>query len=65
MEESVPDTPNELLFSFLGMALTARGAVAFIIAIAVSILIVCRMAAHASVTAAKKFAYGLLVNYFF
>jgi hypothetical protein len=40
MEESVPDTSNELLFSFLGMALTARGAVAFIVAIAVSVLII-------------------------
>jgi hypothetical protein len=40
MEDSVSDTPNELLFSFLGMALTARGAIAFVMAIAVSILII-------------------------
>lgn len=36
----MPDTSNELLFSFLGMALTARGAVAFIVAVAVSLLII-------------------------
>jgi hypothetical protein len=40
MEESVSDTPNELLFSFLGMALSARGTVAFVVAVAVSILII-------------------------
>jgi hypothetical protein len=39
MEESVPDTPNELLFSFLGMKLSARGVVALVMAAAVSTLI--------------------------
>jgi hypothetical protein len=35
----VPDNPNELLFSFIGMSLSARGAVAFIVAMAVAVLI--------------------------
>jgi hypothetical protein len=39
MEESVPDTPNELLFSFLGLAVSAKGTVAFFVATAVSMLI--------------------------
>jgi len=36
----VADIPNELLFSFFGMALNARGAVAFIMAFAVAILVI-------------------------
>ena len=36
----MPDASNELLFSFLGMTLSARGAVASVVAIAVSILII-------------------------
>jgi hypothetical protein len=39
-EESVPEASNELLFSFIGLAVSARGPVAFFIAAAVSILIV-------------------------
>jgi hypothetical protein len=41
MEECVPmpDTPNELLFSFLSMTVSAKGSVAFFVAAAVSILI--------------------------
>lgn len=39
MEESVSDTPTEILFSFLTLALQARGPVAYIVAIAVSALI--------------------------
>jgi hypothetical protein len=40
VEESVFDTPNEVLFSFMTMALQARGPVAFIMAGAVALLIV-------------------------
>jgi len=36
----VPDNSNELLFSFLGMALSAKGAVALIVSVAVSLLII-------------------------
>ena len=39
MEESVPDASNELLFSFIGLAVSARGTVAFFVAGAVSVLI--------------------------
>jgi len=39
MEESVSDNPNELWFSFLTLTLSARGSVAFLMAIAVSALI--------------------------
>jgi len=40
MEESVPDKPNELLFSFLTLKVAAKGRVSFMIAAAVSLLIV-------------------------
>jgi hypothetical protein len=40
MEKSVPDIPNELLFSFLGMALSAKGVVALVMAGSVSLLII-------------------------
>jgi low affinity Fe/Cu permease len=41
MEECVPmpDTPNELLFTFLTMTVSAKGSVAFFVAAAVSVLI--------------------------
>jgi hypothetical protein len=39
MEESVPRNPNELLFSFLTLKVSAKGGVAFVMAIAVSTLI--------------------------
>jgi hypothetical protein len=41
MEESVTlDIPNELIFSFFGMALSAKGLVALVMAGAVSVLII-------------------------
>ncbi len=40
MGESVPGTPNELLFGCFGMARSAQGAVARTAAFAVSVLIV-------------------------
>lgn len=40
MEESVTDKPNELQFSFLTLKLSARGGVAFVMAVAVSLLII-------------------------
>jgi hypothetical protein len=40
MEESVPDKPNELAFSFLTLNVSASGAVSFVVAAAVSLLIV-------------------------
>jgi hypothetical protein len=39
MEDSVPEAPNELLFSFIGMSLSAKGTVAFVVSVAVSLLI--------------------------
>lgn len=51
MEESVVDNSNELLFSFLGLAVTARGTVSFFVAVAVSLLILAvawRLVAHRS-----------------
>lgn len=36
----MPDNSNELLFSFFGMALSAKGAVAYVMAAAVAVLIV-------------------------
>jgi hypothetical protein len=38
MEESVSDAPNEVLFSFIGLAVSAKGTVAFLVAMAVSML---------------------------
>jgi hypothetical protein len=35
----MPDTPNELLFTFLTMTVSAKGSVAFFVAAAVSVLI--------------------------
>jgi hypothetical protein len=40
MEVSVSDSSTELLFSFLTLALQARGPVAYIVALAVSVLII-------------------------
>jgi len=40
MEKSVPGKSNELLFSFLTLKVSAKGGVAFIVAAAVSVLIV-------------------------
>ena len=40
MEESVPDAPNEILLSFLGLAVAAKGSAALIVGSAVSLLIV-------------------------
>ena len=40
MENSVSDTFNELLVSFFGLAVTARGPIAIYIAVAVAMLIV-------------------------
>jgi hypothetical protein len=39
-EDSVPENPNHLLFSFFGMKLSAEGRIAFMLAAAVSILII-------------------------
>jgi hypothetical protein len=39
-EDSVPENPNHLLFSFFGMKLSAQGRIAFMLAAAVSILII-------------------------
>jgi hypothetical protein len=40
MEESVFDTTNEVLLSFVGLAVSAKGSVAVVVAVAVSVLII-------------------------
>jgi len=39
MEESVSDNPNELLFKFFGVTVSARGTVSFVVAVAVAVYI--------------------------
>jgi hypothetical protein len=40
MEESVPNDPNEVLFSFMTLQVSASGKVSFVVAGAVSLMIV-------------------------
>jgi hypothetical protein len=49
MEESVPNDPNEVLFSFMTLQVSASGKVSFVVAGAVSLMIVAiawRMVRH-------------------